>query len=613
MPLSWNEIRHNAVAFARDWAGVAREEAEAKSFWDEFFAVFGLKRRLVAAFEEPVKKLSGTYGFIDLFWKGTLLVEHKSRGKPLDKAHTQALEYIQSLKNEGRDDEVPRYVIVSDFARIALHDLEEGTTSEIELRDLHEHVDKFAFIPGYKQHKLDAEDPVNIKAVELLGDLHDALVAGGYRGHDLERFLVRILFCLFAEDTGLIERAVFTDFIENHTEADGSDLGAHLARLFQVLNTPEERRQHNLLVELADLPYVNGNLFHEALGFADFNRDMRNRLLACCRFDWSRISPAVFGSLFQSVMEPKERRQEGAHYTSERDILKLVRSLFLDDLRAEFAKIKTNKNKLKEFHNKLGRLTFFDPACGCGNFLVVTYRELRLLEIDVLLLLHGKQMVTDIRYLALVDVDAFYGIEISEFPARIAEVAMWLVDHQMNQRLSRAFGQYMVRLPLKKSAKIVVGNALRLDWKEVLPPSKCSYVLGNPPFIGKHYRSSEQKLDLETVMGSFKNIGDVDYVAAWYFKAGEYISDTEIRVAFVSTNSVTQGEQVSVLWPELLKRYKLIIHFAHRTFQWRSEARGKAHVHVVVIGFGLREIPNKRIYDYGSSWNSVARCHGNRI
>lgn len=598
MPLSWNEIRHNAVAFARDWTDEAREDAEAKTFWDEFFRVFGIKRRLVASFEEPVKKLSGTWGYIDLFWKGTLLVEHKSRGKPLDKAHSQAIEYIQALKNEGRDDEAPRYVIVSDFARIALHDLEAGTTAEIELRDLHRHVDKFAFIPGYQQHKLDTEDPINIQAVELLGDLHDALEAGGYRGHDLERFLVRILFCLFAEDTGLLDRSAFTLFIQNHTKEDGSDLGSHLARLFQVLNTPKDRRQQNLLEELADLEYVNGDLFKEALGFADFNRDMRNRLLACCRFDWSRISPAVFGSLFQSVMEPKERRQVGAHYTSERDILKLVRSLFLDDLRAEFAKIGTSKKKLEEFLKKLGGLTFFDPACGCGNFLVVTYRELRLLELEALKKLHGAQKVTNVHDLSHVDVDAMYGIEINEFPARIAEVALWLVDHQMNQRLSEAFGQYFVRLPLRKSAKIVVGNALRLDWKEILPPQKCSYVLGNPPFVGKHYRTAEQRADLEAVMTGFKNIGDVDYVTAWYFKAGEYIQGTDIRVAFVSTNSITQGEQVSVLWPELLRRFKLIIHFAHRTFQWMSEARGKAHVHVVVIGFGLQDTQNKRIYDY---------------
>ncbi|MCE9545883.1 MAG: class I SAM-dependent DNA methyltransferase [Planctomycetia bacterium] len=597
MPISWNEIRHNAVAFSKEWADVAREDAEAKSFWDEFFAVFGIRRRTVASFEEPVKNLSGNWAYIDLFWPGTLIVEHKSRGKSLKKAESQALEYVRALKDAGRDDEIPRYIIVSDFARIALHDLEENTSVEIELGELYHQVDKFAFIPGYRQHKLDAEDPVNIQAVELLGDLHDVLEAGGYSGHELERFLVRILFCLFAEDTALFERNAFTLYIENHTAPDGSDLGIHLGRLFQVLNTPSDRRQRNLLEELAELPYVNGDLFAEALSFAEFNRDMRNRLLSCCRFDWSRISPAVFGSLFQSVMEPKERRQIGAHYTSERDILKLVRSLFLDELRAEFEAVQGNKKKLQAFHDKLGRLTFFDPACGCGNFLVVTYRELRVLELEVLKKLHGRQKVVNVHDLSCVDVDAMYGIEISEFPARIAEVALWLVDHQMNQRLSEAFGLYFVRLPLQKSAKIVHDNALRIEWRDVLKPEQCSYVLGNPPFVGAKYQTAEQRGEMAQIAENVKNAGLLDYVTAWYLKAVDYIQGTNIRVAFVSTNSITQGEQVGVLWSELLRR-GIHIGFAHRTFAWQSEARGKAHVHVVIIGFAAGEMDRKRIYDY---------------
>lgn len=599
MPISWNEIRDNALSFAREWAGAAREDTEAKTFWDEFFAVFGIKRRTVASFEAPVKNLAGNWSYIDLFWPGTLLVEHKSRGKSLAKAESQAMEYIRGLKDAGRDDEIPRYIVVSDFHWIYLHDLDDGTTSELEVANLHHWVQKFAFIPGYKQHQLDDEDPANIRAVELLGELHDALKDGGYAGHELERFLVRVLFCLFAEDTGLFERNVFTQFIEHHTSPHGSDLGSQLARLFQVLNSPPERRQTNLLEELAELPYVNGDLFAEDLGFADFNRAMRERLLACCRFDWGRISPAVFGSLFQSVMEPRERRQIGAHYTSERDILKLVRSLFLDDLRAEFDAVKGSKKRLEEFHRKLGQLTFFDPACGCGNFLVVTYRELRLLEIEVLQILHGKQKVLDIHGLSRVDVDAMHGLEINEFPVRIAEVALWLVDHQMNQRLSEAFGQYFVRLPLKKSAAIRHANALRVDWREVLPPQRCSYVLGNPPFVGAKYQTAEQRADLGVVTADVKNAGLLDYVAGWYLKAADYIQGTAIPVAFVSTNSITQGEQVGVLWSELFRR-GVRIRFGHRTFAWQSEARGKAHVHVVIIGFDLADAANKRLFDYAN-------------
>ena len=567
MPLSWNEIRHHAIAFSKEWTGEKREHAEKQTFWNEFFNVFGIPRRTVASFEEPVRSLSGDYGYIDLLWRGIVLVEHKSRGKDLGKAESQAFRYIQDLAREHRDKEIPRYI--SDFAKISLHDLEPDDqrhlplfdnrrlrTIEFPLAELHDHIHEFAFIAGYQQHKFIEQDPINLEAVEIMGNLHDALESGGYSGHPLERFLVRILFCLFAEDTGIFEREAFRLYLEERTARDGSDLGQHLARLFDVLNTPAEKRQKNLDETLAAFPYVNGALFEENLGFADFNKDMRDRLLACTRFDWSRISPAIFGSLFQSVMEPRERRQIGGHYTSERDILKVIRSLFLDDLRAEFERAKGNKAELKRFHEKLAKLRFLDPACGCGNFLVITYRELRLLEIEILkLLFPGDQRELDIHKLSLIDVDAFYGIEISEWPARIAEVAMWLMDHQMNIRLSEAFGQYFVRLPLKKSPTIVCGNALRLDWKKILPPAQCSFILGNPPFVGAKYQTDEQRADMDSVAGDVENSGLLDYVTGWYFKAADYIQGTRIVVGFVSTNSISQGEQVGVLWNALFQRF----------------------------------------------------------
>jgi hypothetical protein len=622
MPISWNEIRHNAIKFSGEWKGAKSESAEKQTFWNEFFQVFGIKRRVVASFEEPAKRISGTYGFIDLLWRGVLLVEHKSFGEDLGKAKAQAFNYIQDLANEGRHAEIPRYIIVSDFARVALHDLEpeeqrdlplfdkrRGTTIEFPLADFHKYIHAFAFIPGYKQHTYKEEDPINIEAAEILGELHDALEAGGYTGHDLERFLVRILFCLFAEDTDIFDRESFHLFIENRTAADGSDLGQCLARLFEVLNTPPEKRQKNLDETLAAFPYVNGDLFGEQLRFADFNRDMRNALLGCCEKDWSRISPAIFGSLFQAVMEPKERRQIGGHYTSEPDILKVIRSLFLDELRAEFESIKADRStrrraRLEEFHEKLCRLRFLDPACGCGNFLVITYRELRQLELEVLLLLFGKQAeltLDEINRLSRVNVDQFYGIEIGEWPARIAEVALWLMDHQMNQKISTAFGQLYQRLPLKKSPHIHCGNALRLDWKQILPPEQCSYVLGNPPFVGKKEQNAAQKADMDFIWGDEEGTGVLDYVTCWYVKAGDYIRGTQIVVGLVSTNSISQGEQVGVLWRGLRRRNTLYIHFAHRSFAWVSEARGKAHVHVVIIGFATFDRANKVIFEYARS------------
>jgi hypothetical protein len=616
LPLSWNEIRSRALAFSKEWAAESREHAEAKTFWDEFFKVFGLTRRHVASFEEPVKNLRGRYGFIDLFWKATLIAEHKSRGEDLGKARSQAFDYIQDLLRQGRADEAPQFVVVSDFARIALHDLIEGTSIEFPLGEFHLRVHHFGFIAGYRKHRLEAEDPINIRAVQIMGDLHDALEKGGYSGHELERMLVRTLFCLFAEDTGIFERDAFTLYLENHTRPDGSDLGPHLARLFDVLNTPAEKRQKNLLEELAGLPYVNGELYAEPLRFAEFNSDMRDRLLACTKFDWGRISPAVFGALFQSVMEPRERRQVGAHYTSERDILKLIRPLFLDQLTSDLENAGSDPRRLKALQERLAAMRLLDPACGCGNFLVISYRELRLLELQIVQRLYKRDLTQrrlDIGTILKVDVDQMYGIEIEEWPARIAEVAMWLMDHQMNQRVSEEFGDYYVRLPLRSSPHIHHGNALRMDWNDLLPAAQCTHVLGNPPFVGKQYRTAAQVDDMRTVWGDENGGQVVDYVGCWYLKAVEYMVGTQIRAAFVSTNSISQGEQCGVLWKEIFRRGGVVIQFAHRTFAWESEARGKAHVHVVIVGFSLLNGNNKRIFEYDNGAAAPTVVKASRI
>jgi hypothetical protein len=382
-----------------------------------------------------------------------------------------------------------------------------------------------------------------------------------------------------------------------------------LARLFDVLNTPEDQRQSNLDEDLAAFPYINGELFAERIAFADFNAQMRGQLLKACAFKWERISPAVFGSLFQGVMDPTERRQIGAHYTAEKNILKLIRPLFLEELRAEFDAAKADKStrrtaRLEALHERIAKLRFLDPACGCGNFLVITYRELRALELEILLELHRNELSEtqhefsfDVTKLSKVDVDQMHGIEIEEFPAKIAEVALWLADHQANIALSEAFGQLYRRIPLRKSPHIVCANALRTDWKTVLPPEQCSFILGNPPFIGSKLLTPEQKADTQAVFGS-QYSGVIDFVGCWYRLSVNYCAaNNAISCALVSTNSITQGEQVAALWPTLFSS-GLIIHFAHRTFQWESEARGKAHVHCVIIGFGLCDVPVKTIYDY---------------
>lgn len=477
VPLSWNEIKSRALTFSRTWADAASEDSQAKPFWIDFFEIFGITNKRVATFEHAVKKLPGasarTDGFVDLFWPGMLLVEQKSRGKNLDDALTQALSYFPGIAER----DLPQIVIVCDFARFRVHRLASGETFAFELKDLHKHIRLFGFVAGYKALEIKPQDPVNIKAAERMGRLHDALKASGYGqdgsphwrpGHPLEVLLVRLLFCLFADDTGIFQPAqAFRAFIEERTAADGSDLGARLGQLFQVLNTPEARRSTALDEQLAAFPYVNGRLFEEALPMADFTTAMREALLDACALDWSAISPAIFGSLFQSIMDEQARRNLGAHYTSEENILKLIKPLFLDGLWAEFEKIKGNRNRLFEFHKKLRTLTFFDPACGCGNFLVISYRELRTLELAVLRASHaGGQQSVDVHQLIGIDVDQFHGIEIEEFPAQIAQVALWLMDHQMNLRVSEEFGLYFARIPLRTSPHIVHGNALRLDWNE---------------------------------------------------------------------------------------------------------------------------------------------------
>jgi len=684
--LDWSEIRNRATRFARDWSEDISERAEAQTFWNEFFEIFGLQRRRIAVYEKQVDKLgSNAKGRIDLFWPGTLLAEHKSAGKDLSAAFTQALDYFSGLS----EDELPRYVVVSDFRNFRLYDLDEHTETEFPLSELPKRISLFGFIAGYRKPKVRDEDPINIKAVQRLGEIHDALKKDGYgldaqghAGHPLQVFLVRLLFCLFADDTGLFSpKDSFLDFLER-TRADGSDTGSLLAEMFQALNTHREQRQKSQADQFAAFPHVNGRLFEEPLQIPRFTAEMRSLLIGCCRLDWAAISPAIFGAMFQKIIEldaKDRRRQLGAHYTSEANILKLIGPLFLDELHAEFEHVKHHKNQLFEFHKKLARLNFLDPACGCGNFLVITYRELRKLELDVLCAARAFGQATQSVFNALqVSVDQFHGIELEEFPAQVAQVAMWLTEHQMNVEAGREFGEYFAHLPLDKSANIRHGNALRLDWEAFVPPSKLNYILGNPPFIGKQYQTDEQKEDLAIATNHLKGIGVLDYVCGWYFKAAQYLSggkegfasggkkqfadvrfgethnDTltephsrhsresgnpeetvhaskrldsrfrgndglkqtlaiddlfvtferqdsaareKIRCAFVSTNSISQGEQVGVLWSQLF-RHGIKIHFAHRTFKWSNEAPGKAAVHCVIVGFGREDVTNKRLFDY---------------
>ena len=622
---SWNEIRKAATAFSKRWKDAYDEKSQAQSFLKELFAVFGVDIVLFNTFEHRVKFGDGSQGYADCFWQGKILVEMKSRGKDLDAAFQQALDYVRALSDVSQ---TPRAIVVSDFARVRFYDLaNDCALTEFALKDLRKFVTLFGYMIGADERgEIREQDPVNRKAAEQMARLHDAMKAVGYAGHPLEVYLVRLLFCLFAEDTGIFKPNQFCEFIEQRTSVDGSDLAAKLAELFQVLNTAPENRLAARDESLAAFPYVNGGLFAEFLPIAAFSPEMRRAILDCGELDWSKISPAIFGAMFQGVMDEKARHDLGAHYTSEENILKLIRPLFLDGLRSELDDIcalrgTSRPSRLRAFHEKISSLTFLDPACGCGNFLLIGYRELRHVEMDVLDELHKDDpaLVLDVTQLCKVKVSQFYGIEIEPFPAEIAKVALWLMDHLCNMEVADRFGQYFARIPIKDSPHIVCANALTTDWGSLLATKDTKstkdyfdYIMGNPPFLWANAdgMDAEKRANMKALFPDNKNL---DFVCGWYKKASDLIQGSATRCAFVSTNSITQGEQVAILWPHL----NIEIDFAYRTFKWRNEAKDNAAVHCVIIGFhsaslktsGPVSFASKTIYN--SDGTSIPATHIN--
>ena len=545
MRLSWSEIRVRAAAFAREWADASYEKGETQSFYNDFFSVFGVRRRDVARFEERVDRLDNTRGYIDLFWPGMLLVEQKSAGRSLEAAREQAGDYFDALPERSR----PRYQLLCDFQTFELLDRDEREEWRFALADLPDHIDKFGFILGVEKRTFRDQDPVNIEAAELMGALHDALKESGYGGHDLEQFLVRTVFCLFADNTGIFDRDSFLHLVEERSSEDGATVGGLLTELFQVLDTPEHQRLATRDEDIARFPYVNGDLFRDPLRMPAFNASMRELLIEACRFDWSKVSPAIFGSLFQSVMEPEERRAQGAHYTTERNILKVIEPLFLDDLRAEFERLRARRDtrrrvELERFHRRLGEMTFFDPACGCGNFLIIAYRELRTLEIDVIRELIAGQQVFNVADLTRIDVDQFYGIELNEFPARIAETALWMMDHIMNNRTQPGVRRGVRAHPAAGVAAHPARGRARNGLGRVAAAGALLVRAGQSALRGgAEFRAEREQARTHRRAGCGSG-GTLDYVAAWFIKAGEYLRESDAHIGFVATNSITQGEQV---------------------------------------------------------------------
>lgn len=617
-PPSWNQIRTNARSFAAEWKDATSEQSDAQTFMAGFLAIFGVERKRVAVFEQHAKRTSTAGdGRIDMYWPGTLVWEHKSVGKDLAEAERQALDYLDDLEA----DSVPQVVITSDFKNLRMLDLGAANPEAftIALKDLPKHITKFGFIAGYAKRDFAPttfEVEANVKAAALLGRLYEQLANDNYSDHNASILLTRLLFLLFGDDTGMWDRSLFTELVQTRTSKDGSDLGAQLSSLFTVLDTPLGRRANSTDDLFKAFPYVNGGLFEDRIDVPFFGQKGRDELLACCEFDWSRLSPAIFGSLFQSVKDKESRRALGEHYTSETNILKLIRPLFLDELWDRFDNGKSSQQTLTTLRNDISSMTFVDPACGCGNFLVVTYRELRRLDLEIekrLRALTGNaQTSIDVTLDLAVSLRQFHGIELEEWPARIAEVAMFLVDQQMNIELALEFGEAPDRLPINRdaSAKIHNTDALRADWKLLFgEPSSSTLIFGNPPFNGARTLTSEGRRAMEDVWGKGLN-GNFDFVTAWYKKSLDYFGmHVKGRWGFVSTNSICQGEPVADLWQPILDA-GWRCRFAHRSFQWDSEAPGKAAVHVSIIGFDKQKAsPKPRLWTYPENAKGESTVH----
>ena len=606
-PLVLADIRSRAGTFVAQWREAeGYERGEAQSFVRDLLRVFGITRSTAAVYEKRAQRAStGQRGYIDALISGTALIEMKSAGADLVKAEAQALDYIESLTEHER----PDFVITSDFRTFRLLDLTAETGEdgllEFPLEELPSHVEDLMFLAGYRRAKFGSaeQETASIKAAQLMADLYEHLESTGYDDHQASVFLIRTLFCLYADDSGLWERDLFSRYIEERTSEDGSDLGAQLTTLYQALNKPEERRYGRDDDLIQAFPYVNGSVFGEAVEIPYFDRASRELLLQAAYFNWSSISPAIFGSLFQAVKSKKARRELGEHYTTETNILKVIRPLFLDELEEQFTKAWAKKRELEKLLEHLGSLTFADMACGCGNFLIIAYRELRVLELRIherLQALDSKrtQLSLDAESRVHVKLTQFYGMEIEEWPATIARTAMFLVEHQSNQDVNLTLGYSVPMLPLRDSARIVVGNALRTDWADVLTPDSGTIVMGNPPFLGHYTRTSDQAQELRDVWQR-KDIGHLDYVTGWYRKSLDFFGDIPGRFAFVSTNSIAQGEPVAALFDPIFEP-GWRIRFAHRTFAWTSEAPGAAAVHCVIIGFDLGEKSAPRLFTYAN-------------
>lgn len=627
--LSRDEINRNLDSFRSHWLreleewkaeGLTGEEQKsAQRFWIDLFSCFGVTAQRMNLFERNARRSdTGNTGRIDLFYPGVVIGEAKKPGVDLEIAYQQVLDYLNG--GSIREFEYPRYILCSNFEQFRLIRL--GDTNfdvSFGLSEVVDYLDSLKFLAGYDTVTRAEEARASIQASRLMAELFTAMAGDDVdeavgdeaptnfhdeelRVHETSMYLTRLLFLLFGDDAGLWEADLFTRFVEENTTPD--NLGPQLNALFEVLNTPENRRRH-VPDSMAAFPYVNGAIFAEPMRTQYFTPAMRTALLHACRFNWSEISPAIFGSLFQLVKSKEARRSDGEHYTSEKNILKTLEPLFLTELREKAERLITSRSTtvkaLREFRDSLADYAFLDPACGSGNFLIVAYRELREIETDLIVAIRRKEgtlddMALDVSFEQKLSIGQFYGIELNWWPARIAETAMFLVDHQANKELAQRIGAAPERLPISITAHIQHANALAVDWSLVVPePKGETLVFGNPPFIGQYTKTKEQTEDMKRVWGKDYD-GYLDYVTGWHAQAMKLLSQRKGQFAYVTTNSITQGQPVPALFGPLF-REGWRIKFAHRTFSWDSEAPGKAAVHCVIVGFSRGEF-KPLLWDY---------------
>ena len=617
------KIASAAAEFAERWKDRGYERGESQPFWIDLLSnVYGIETPSDGFITFEDHRMVDASNFIDGRIPSTkVLIEQKSLGKDLRKGilqsdgsllnpFQQARRYVVSLPVS----EHPRWIVTCNFSEFLVYDMEQpnGEPEQILLENLGKEYYRLHFLVDAKSEHLSKEMEVSMQAGEIVGRIYEALLKQ-YDDNSPEalRWLnilcVRLVFCLYAEDAGVFSRDQFHDFLVIY---EAKDLRRALRDLFEVLNTPLEKRSKYLQEELAAFPYTNGGLFEEEIEIPQFTEELKQTLLqnASLDFDWSEISPTIFGAVFESTLNPETRRSGGMHYTSIENIHKVIDPLFLNDLRNELDEIleekveKQRNQKLDAYQDKLASLTFLDPACGSGNFLTETYLSLRRLENEAIReRYHGQMMMGEFLNPVKVSIRQFYGIEINDFAVTVATTALWISEAQMLSETERIMHQMIDFLPLKSYANIVEGNALRIDWESVVPKEKLNYIMGNPPFVGYSLQSKDQKDDILSVFVDmkgkpFKTAGKIDYVAGWYYKAAELIQNSDIRVALVSTNSITQGEQVAAIWKPLKEMFGIHIDFAYRTFRWDSEASLKAHVHCVIVGFSNVNVP-KVIYD----------------